>query len=213
MPKPYQFSTEQELIEHFRTHQMAAAASAFFAQRSKTVADVVKTGVTGNTFRAFRKLPVRPSLTFRNWASDYINNTIDFLLSITDSQRYEQYVHEATNDLCLEWSRITGSDMGYGRGAKLFNLVLKKLACLCSLSEAQRSTLIGLQHIPLDSYTIIGLRTIFPYLAIPNNATMKFIETPEQYADFQRRIRTIAKKAGVPSIYYDVLAWDMGHKS
>ena len=40
---------------------------------------------------------------------------------------------------------------------------------------------------------------------------MKFVETPAQYAEFQAIIREIAKKAGVPPIYYDVLAWDMGH--
>jgi len=101
--------------------------------------------------------------------------------------------------------------MGYGRGAKLFNLALKKFACLTSLSEKQRSTLISLQHIPLDSYTIIGLRAIAPDLSIPKGATMKFIETPDQYTAFQAVIRSIADKAGVPPIYYDVLAWDMGH--
>ena len=101
--------------------------------------------------------------------------------------------------------------MGYGRGAKLFNLVLKKLACLSSLPEEQRSTLVNLQHIPLDSYTIIGLRTIAPHLSIPSSATMKFVETRSQYDEFQLIIRAIAERAGVPPIYYDVLAWDMGH--
>jgi len=96
--------------------------------------------------------------------------------------------------------------MGYGRGAKLLNLVLKKFACLSSLSENQRSTLIKLQHIPLDSYTIIGLRTIAPQLSISRGATMRFVETPAQYTEFQAVIRAIANKAGVPPIYYDLLA-------
>lgn len=208
---PYKFQTEEKLIESLRGTRTVKAAITFFAQRSPSITDVVTTGVAGNTFRAFRNLPVRPSVTFRTWANSYVSNTLDSFRSIADGQSYAEYVHNATNSLCAEWLRMTGSEMGYGRGAKLFNLVLKKLACFSGLSEAERSTLIALQHIPLDSYTIIGLRAIAPQLAIPQNATMKFVETPAQYAEFQAVIRAIAKKAGVPPIYYDVLAWDMQH--
>ncbi|MGB7292173.1 MAG: hypothetical protein WBD99_08375 [Thermodesulfobacteriota bacterium] len=106
---------------------------------------------------------------------------------------------------------MTGTQMGYGRGAKLLNLVLKKLACLQSLTERERQAFILLQHVPLDSYTIVGLSAAAPDLAIPRSATMKYIETPKQYAEFQERIVLIAAKAQVPPIYYDILAWDMGH--
>ncbi|MBM5573392.1 hypothetical protein [Deefgea sp. CFH1-16] len=92
-----------------------------------------------------------------------------------------------------------------------FNLVLKKFVCLESLSPGQKQTLISLQHVPLDSYTIIGLRSISPEFSIPKNATMKFVESLEQYIKFQKKIATITSKAGVPAIYYDILAWDMGH--
>lgn len=211
MPTPYEFRSEDELVQHLRDEQTTNAAKKFFAQRSPSIDEVVRTGVSGNTFRAFRNLPVQPSVTFRTWATNYITNTLDVLSIISDEQCYAQYVHDATNNLCAEWRHLTGSDMGYGRGAKLFNLVLKKFACLSSLPEQQRSTLVNLQHIPLDSYTIIGLRTIAPKLPIPRNATMKFVETPAQYAEFQKVIRAIAQEAGVPPIYYDVLAWDMGH--
>jgi hypothetical protein len=101
--------------------------------------------------------------------------------------------------------------MGYGRGAKLFNLVLKKLGCLASLTKQQRRAFIGLQHVPLDSYTLVGLRAVATELSIPRSATMKYIETPGQYAAVQERIAAIAKKAQVPPIYYDILAWDVGH--
>lgn len=210
-PKPYEFSTEEELVQCLGDTNTAVAARSFFAEQSPSIAHVVEKGVAGNTFRAFRNLPVRPSVTFRAWATNYIENTFHVLSTISDASPYAQYVHDATNHLCAEWRRITYSNMGYGRGAKLFNLILKKFVCLSSLSEEQRSTLISLQHIPLDSYTIIGLRSIAPRLSIPKNATMKFVETPEQYKEFQSVIRAIAKKAGVPPIYYDVLAWNMRH--
>ena len=211
MPKPYEFSTEAELVQRLADTNTITSAKTFFAQQSPSILAVVTTGVAGNTFRAFRNLPVKPSETFRTWATNYIEKTFHILSTISDSHSYAKYVHDATNNLCSEWKRITESDMGYGRGAKLFNLVLKKFACLSSLSEEQRSTLIYLQHVPLDSYTIIGLRSIASRLSIPKNATMKFVETPAQYEEFQAIIRAITKKAGVPPIYYDVLAWDMGH--
>ena len=68
-----------------------------------------------------------------------------------------------------------------------------------------------LQHVPLDSYTIVGLHSVAPDLSIPRNATMRYIETPQQYQAFQKIISGIAHKADVPAIYYDILAWDMGH--
>ena len=212
MPKPYEFSTEAELVQRLGERSTVHVAREFFAQQSPDIAHVVKTGVAGNTFRAFRNLPVRPSVAFRAWATSYIEKTLTGSSAISDGPSYARYVHDSTMKLCSEWRCVTGSEMGYGRGAKLFNLVMKKFACLSSLSENQRLALIDLQHVPLDSYTIIGLRAIVPRLSIPKSATMKFVKTPAQYAEFQAAIREIANKAGVPPIYYDVLAWDMGHR-
>lgn len=211
MPKPYEFLTEEELIQHLGSANTVTKSDTFFSYRSPSIEDVIKSGVAGNTFRAFRNLPVKPSITFREWAISYIKGSLHELSTIADNQHYTQFVHEATNNLCSEWQQITGSEMGYGRGAKLFNLVLKRFACLSSLTKVQKSTLINLLHVPLDSYTIIGLRRIVVRFSIPKNATMKFIKSPAQYMEYQTAIRSIADKAGVPPIYYDVLAWDMVH--
>lgn len=211
MPKPYEFKSESELIEMLRREKTLVAAQEFFSAQASSVAEVVKTGVAGNTFRAFRNLPVQPSVTFRDWATSYVKQSVAALSDLTTYSAYSTYVHEATLSLCDQWRKLTGTEMGYGRGAKLFNLVLKKFACLQSLSAEQKGALIKLQHIPLDSYTIIGLRSVAPELSIPRNATMKYIESPQQYVAFQQKIAAIANKADVPPIYYDILAWDMGH--
>src|SRR6185369_8107920 len=150
MPTPHEFKSEAELIEMLRHGKTLATAEAFFAVHSPDVRDVVITGVTGNTFRAFRNLPVRLSITFRDWAISYVQKTISVLSDVATESAYSSYVHKATLSLCEEWHRLTGSEMGYGRGAKLFNLVLKKFACLCTLSADQKRTLIALQHVPLD---------------------------------------------------------------
>ena len=190
----------------------SAVATTFFAARTISVEEVVRAGVGGNTFRAFRNLPVRPSVAFREWAALYVQESLASLLLISDRVQYAEFIHNAADALCAYWRELTGTEMGFGRGAKLLNLVLKKLACLNSLSNEQREMLIRLQHVPLDSYTIVGLMKIIPSLAIPKNATMKYIQTPRQYTDLQNYIIAFAADAGVPAIYYDILTWDMAHQ-
>lgn len=212
MPTPYEFASEEELVHRLNDPQTVRAAESFFSQRCSSISEVVSMAVVGNTFRGFRNLPERPSVAFRSWATKYIVNTFHTLSVISDGQCYDQYVHDANQALCHEWLSTMGTEMGYGRGAKLLNLVLKKFACLSSLAEQKRSALIPLLHTPFDSYTLVGLRKAIPRLLIPKSATMKYIESPTVYAEFQAAVREMAKKAGVPPIYYDVLAWDMSHK-
>jgi hypothetical protein len=76
MPKPYIFASKTELIEMLRGKATCAAAQQCFSDESANLADVVRTGVSGNTFRAFRNLPVRPSVAFREWATNYTQNTL-----------------------------------------------------------------------------------------------------------------------------------------
>lgn len=211
MPTPYVFKNELELVQRLRDKNTLLAAKEFFSDDSPNVDDVVLTGVAGNTFRAFQNLPVKPSVTFRNWANRYITRTFPSIINLSTKSNYSEYVHTATLSLCREWIRLTGTEMGYGRGAKLVNLVLKRFACLQTLTHRQKKQLISLQHVPLDSYTIVGLRSVAPELSIPRSTTMKYIETPKQYMAFQKRIAAITKKAGVPAIYYDILAWNLSH--
>jgi hypothetical protein len=65
--------------------------------------------------------------------------------------------------------------------------------------------------VPLDSYTLIGLRRCIGDLGIPKTATMSFVADIISYDRIQKLIRDLANEADVPPIYYDVLAWDMRH--
>ena len=211
MPQPFVFASEFKLVASLRQGKTEAKAVRFFSERVASLEEVVRTGVGGNTYRAFGNLPVRPSTTFRKWTQKYVQRHKPPLTSKLGQREYSAYVHDMTVALGKYWRSATNSEMGYGRGAKLLNLVLKKLACLASLSENERRNLILLQHVPLDSYTIVGIKAVAPELAIPRSATMTYIKTREQYVTFQERIAAIAAKAQVPPIYYDILAWDMGH--
>ena len=97
MPKPYEFSTEAELVQRLADTNTITSAKTFFAQQSPSILAVVTTGVAGNTFRAFRNLPVKPSETFRTWATNYIEKTFHILSTISDSHSYAKggFKHEA----------------------------------------------------------------------------------------------------------------------
>ncbi|MET4577203.1 hypothetical protein [Ottowia thiooxydans] len=210
MPKPYVFESRETLIERLRSPGLAEISRQFFAVRCPSMMEVVRTGVSGNTFRAFRHVPT-PSKKFRTWTTCRLEHTLRDILACERPDSYALQVHMATQALESSWRHHANKEMGYGRGAKLLNLVLKKLACLESLTDEQRTRLISLMHVPWDSYTIQGLRLVSPALSIPSNATMKFITTPEQYQVFMAEITDITAEANVPAIYYDVLAWDMAH--
>ena len=209
---PYVFKNRKELLKLLQSKTTRAHAKEFFAKRLPDIESVVLQSIAGNTFRAFQKLPERPSIVFRTWASVRLHLTLETLKSITDHQSYADYVHYAAQNLCKTWLSTMHKEIGYGRSTKLINLVLKKLACLEGIDESFRKRIIKYQHVPLDSYTIVGLKKLIPNLAIKKNSTMKFIEKPSDYRMVQRYISDVAMEAGVPPIYYDILAWDMSHE-
>jgi hypothetical protein len=208
---PYVFQSRNELINHLQSKTTKAHAEEYFSQRLPDISSVVHKSIAGNTFRAFQKLPKRPSVIFRNWASEHLHHTFEAVKNITDRENYAAYVHESALDLCAVWSSTMNAEIGYGRSTKLLNLVLKRLACLDGMDGATRHRLIGFQHVPLDSYTIIGLRQLITSPEIPRNATMKFIEKQNDYVMLQQYIAVVATESGVPAIYYDILAWNMAH--
>lgn len=210
MSSPYQFLSEEELVNRLQSEETQAIASVDFEAKKITLADVVRKQVSASTFRAFRNLPRgKPSTIFRDWAIAHLERSMSFFRGVSTADEYSQFVHSSTLSLCEYWRSNTGAELGYGRGAKLLNLVLKKVVCLDDLSPMQRKTLISLLHVPLDSYTIVGLRRIAPELRIPCAATMGYITSQQQYAVFQKRITSITANANVPAIYYEILAWNM----
>jgi len=211
-PKPpYEFKSRAELINHLGSEKTLEVAENWFRKRLPDIESVVIEGVEGNTFRAFHHLPKRPSVLFRDWATRRVTGAIARLKTIKTEDEYAVFVEESSFNLCSIWHTEMESEMGFGRGAKLFNLVLKKLACLTNLDEGFRPGFIRLLHVPFDSYTLVGLRRLITSPVIPPNATMKFIETQDDYRLFQKYISDVAKEARVPAIYYDILAWNMAH--
>jgi hypothetical protein len=208
---PYVFQSRNELLDHLQSRTTRARAEEYFSERLPDIVSVVRRSIAGNTFRAFQKLPERPSVVFRNWASDRLHRTFEEIKGITDRESYAAYIHESALDFCEVWSGKMNAEIGYGRSTKLLNLVLKRLACLEGIDDTTRRKIIKFQHVPLDSYTIVGLRKLITDPEIPRNATMRFIQQPSEYRKVQQYISGVATEANVPAIYYDILAWNMAH--
>ncbi|MBW7957280.1 MAG: hypothetical protein H3C68_05235 [Deltaproteobacteria bacterium] len=210
-PRPHQFS-RKKLVRKLGSNELKKSAENFFGNQLHTIEDVVTKAVAGSTFRAFRSLPERPSVVFRTWAANHLCKTFKDITAIKSVREYDKYLKRSSSLLCKEWKCKMKTSLDDGRSLKLFNLVMKKLMCFSKLKKTNRTTLLKLLHVPLDSYTIVGLKKILSDTRIIRTSdTMRCIQTPEDYIFFQKCISKIAGEAKVPPIYYDILAWDMAH--
>ena len=212
-PRPHLFRHEAELVKRLQSKRILERIRTYYS-RKKTLESIIKWQVSSNTYRAFRKSAtgVGPSIVFRAWIRRFIRNSRSRISRIQSQRAYDAFVDSATNSLRRHWKAMMRYDIGYGRAAKLINLVMKVLPIYDDyhLSSSQRKRLIGFLHVPLDSYTIQGLRNVAAF-HIPVNASMRFIDSRKTYVEFQKLIRRTARKARVPAICYDILAWDLSH--
>jgi hypothetical protein len=170
--------------------------------------------VSGNTFRAFRNLPARPSVTFRDWALDSLvtHEYFNRLPTTLTQEEYDDWLDHLVGDFRKYWFGKMKANIGFGPGYKLPNLLMKLV--YQRLRAEDRSRILWFLHVPLDSYTLAGIRN-FASLplgrSIPRSATMRFIDGIDLYKSTQAQVRQLAAKAHVPAIAYDYLAWDQGH--
>jgi hypothetical protein len=77
-------------------------------------------------------------------------------------------------------------------------------------SFVSNKNIINLLHVPWDSYTLKPLLNIYKDedFAIPKSPGQGSVKSKEMYYSLQNFISEIAIKAGVPRIYYDLMAWD-----
>ena len=183
----------------------------------RTLSEILeKPGVGGNTFRRFSHMPEKPSEVYKAWASKFSCDAryvkyIDELLCIDSSEDYNKWISKLSKSLNRFWYRHMGQEMDYASRRKLPNLFLKRLVLWDELKSPTRNRLIRYLHIPWDKYTLAGIRNCVED-RIPKNATMGFVDNRIIYNTLQQAIRRIAKKAGVPPIYYEVLLWDLNHR-
>lgn len=182
---------------------------------------VIQHSVAANTFRAFRGLPNKPSVVFRQWAFDALFGTTTFferLLAVTTTSQYDSWLMELADHFRRSWRDAMGRDVPFGPSLKLPNLLVKSLCLLRDMPRPAVDRIIWFLHVPLDSYTIQAVRgsiVVFPDSAqigrIPPSAGMGWITNMRMYQAFQAGIGVLATRSGVPRIALDCLAWDAGH--
>lgn len=218
MPSPHAFASLDELHAAISSPRVQDSLERFSERSIKTVRELVRCSVAGNTFRAFpfrrHKIDLSPSDIFRAWTTSYLEREYR---SIVDLQSFEAMIdHVCAKAAALDqsWYESTGGvdaiRIGFGRSAKLLGLSLKHLLWHPGVSQRDRGRLIPLLNVPLDSYTLQGIRLVAPELQIPSNATMKFVRNEAHYRDVQSRIKQLLPD-GFHPIHYEIATWNITH--
>jgi hypothetical protein len=207
----YEFRDSQEIIARLARDRSEIAKQ--FERREQSIERIVELSVGGNTFRSFRGLSKKPSVVFREWATAMLvdNDTTIRLEALRSQTDYDGWLQETCCAFRSTWQARTGIVMPYGASRKLPDLLIKHFAWWSGLPDNLRDRLIAFLHVPLDSFTLVGIRNCVADPEIPSNATMKFVAGPTMYNQIQRAILEVTDQAKVPAIYFDVLAWNMGH--
>lgn len=180
--------------------------------------EVITTSASGNTFRAFQNLPCRPSNVYRAWARNRLNiQTPKEIMRLSSKEKYDKWLETLIEDFARYWKQKMGRDnlILYGPKRKLTNLLMKRLVLWKEMS-CSRKKLIQFLHVPMDSRLLLKIRNCIyrqEYAQsigkIPKSVTMNCIINKEMYESIRIIINKIAASAHVPSIYIDVLVWDL----
>ncbi len=203
--KPNEFRDAKDIID--RLSKSKAEIATEFERRVVSVEEIAKVSVGGNTFRSFRGMPEKPSVVFRNWASKALKESVSGLDGLRSQRDYDDWLRDFSSTFRRNWQKQMGAALLYGPSRKLPDLLLKHFVWWSGLTDDQRRRLISFLHVPLDSFTLVGIRNCIADPEIPVDATMKFVAGPTMYNQVQDAIREITDRAKVPAIYFDVLAW------
>jgi len=211
MVKPREFDDAREIVKRLKARKESLAE--YFYERRLPLHAIAKHSIGSNTYRAFRNLKVKPSTIFRQWVTSEFENQkrLDRLLNISSQEEYDEWTDSLSERLRQAWKNRTGEILPYGPARKLPDLFMKGFMDWEGLAERQRRTLLEYLHVPLDSFTLVGIRNCLTDPEIPPTATMKFVVGRTMYYQIQATIRSVAKKARVPPIFFDVLVWNDPH--
>lgn len=218
MPTPLSLSDRQELVLHLRKERERLQRWFENLYGPGEAERLVRESVGANTFRAFGGMPERPSVVFRAWANERVEDPrfAEELLQMGGRAEYDRWLADFARDLGRVWESAMGREraLSYGHGRKMTNLLMKHVARWSLFDERTRRNLIDYLHVPLDSFSLLLLRCCLPdprYTTlhrIPSNAKMGWVNVPPQYNELQALCREIADEADVSPIHLDVLAWN-----
>ncbi len=216
-PIPFVFAGQDEVIAAMRSPAVQKDIDAFMTEHSCSSAVLVRHSVTGNTFRAFhlRKLGLSPSQCYRAWTTEWIEKIVEVVKAqhqTLNNQVLRRHLIDGSYKLDAHWRTMTAgaANMGFGRAAKLLGLSVKHVLWHERLSHEQRKYLAESLDVPLDSYTLQGIRKALPELEVPSNATMNFVQSEAQYVRIQDAIRRMCPSDLIP-LHYETVTWRLSH--
>jgi hypothetical protein len=133
-------------------------------------------------------------------------------MSANDSRSDARAIVRGATDRHEHWGNTTQGrhDTGFERAAKLLGLSIKHLLWHAEISDDARTRLIPLLDVPLDRFTLQGIRLLVPAQRIPRGAAMRFVETEAQYRTIQDAIRGLCTNDVWP-VHYEMAAWNAAH--
>lgn len=213
-PKPYVFRTIDELRTALENETTVLGVSEFLKRKSGCVEEIVRDSVGHNTFRAFHigRFGLRPSVVYRTWATRQLEQSLPQFRQANTVQDMRLLLLASAHALRTHWMEATDGrhDIGFGRSAKLLNLSFKHLLWHDSLSSDCRKHVAGILDVPLDSFTLQGVRLLLPQFNIPAAASMRFVGNEEHYCALQDAIRVLVGDKSSP-VHYETLAWNLAH--
>jgi hypothetical protein len=210
---PHEFRDTAEVVTALRQH--APAIEAWFGPQPTPLQELLRTAVHYNTWRSFQLMPAKPSVIGRAWImAQFLSPDRQRVIRDLQSQEdYDAWHARRCRSLARHWQQSMQREIPVGPGCKIVDLVMKAFVRWAALSTSERDRLIGLLHVPLDRYALVGIRQCLPQFRIRASATMGSIQDWQAYRALQTEIRRITEQAQMPPIYYDWLAWNERHQT
>lgn len=211
-----QFSDIGEFRESVKLAEKDSIAFYSNSTRSYDLDYLIKKSVDNTTFRSLSLKKNggkrRPSDIYREYTNNLLKSKCDELKSISKLETYSEFVKFAANELSNIFDREVNQPdyLGFGRAAKMLNLSFK-FALLHSDFSADRKRLECYLHVPLDSYTLQGIRLLAVDFKIPANASMGWaaLNNEDTYNGIQNWIRKECRDIGCYPIHYEFALWNM----
>jgi hypothetical protein len=221
MPQPFEFKNTKQLRKTLGSSGVKKAFRSFFLRRFEKLDELIEESVGRNTIRAFHHsshgVKIGPLKVYREVAAHFVEREFANWRKIRTREEMHEFVLKQAGRFQKDWLMRTkrkgfdGYDIGIGRAAKLLNLLLKHLTLWSALSDASRKRLIPLLEVPLDSYTLLGMRRLCTCERIPKTASMGFVQRKEQYTELQNQIFELCDPDYYPA-HYEIAAWNASHR-
>lgn len=169
-------------------------------------------GVGGETFRAFRNLPERPSVVYRSWAAKICDKLTPKSLNgqLQSGESFEAWHCSLVDELSARWKSRQGTQLSVAHKYKLLDLLVKWLSAHdFGHSEITR----GFEqywHCALDRQTLTKLNKCLSFALPIRSPSMGDIHAEQTYLFCQELIREFAASCGGTPLLFDYFAWKRG---